>query len=221
MRNVTGKRIRTAAVAVAVCGLLIPSSGVADRPATAGESLAASRPVDITLDARQSLRGYVVDHAGKVQPSAPVYLFRDQRLVATELTGTGGEFVVENLRGGTYQLAVGERVLHIRCWASEVSPPHAQRSLLVSVADVLVTISDFPDYIDASGGQVFGAFVVKLAADSKSAKCGFKNGDTIVRVGSTTVRTLDDFNRALKNATGSVTCKVFRGYQHYDLTIEP
>ena len=85
----------------------------------------------------------------------------------------------------------------------------------------LVTISDFPDYIDASGGQFFGAFVVKLDAGSKAAESGFKNGDTIIRIGSTEVRNIDDLTRALKSAAGTVNCTVFRGYKHYELIIKP
>lgn len=85
----------------------------------------------------------------------------------------------------------------------------------------LVSISDFSDYIDASGGQFNGAFVVRLDAGSKAAQASFKNGDTIVQVGSIEVRNLDDLQQALKTTTGSVICKVFRGYQHYDLTVEP
>lgn len=85
----------------------------------------------------------------------------------------------------------------------------------------LVTISDFPDYIDASGGQFFGAFVVKLDAASKAAAAGFKNGDTIIRIGSTEVRNLDDLARALKSATGPVSCHVFRGYRYYEFRMEP
>ena len=85
----------------------------------------------------------------------------------------------------------------------------------------LVTISDFPDYIDASGGQFFGAFVVKLDAGSKAAAAGFKNGDTIIRVGSTEVRNIDDLTDVMRSATGPVSCKVFRGYKHYEITLDP
>jgi hypothetical protein len=84
----------------------------------------------------------------------------------------------------------------------------------------LVTISDFPDYIDASGGQFFGAFVVKLDAGSPAAAAGLLNGDTIIRAGSIEVRTLEDLERALKTATGSVDLNVFRGYKQYELTVK-
>ena len=84
----------------------------------------------------------------------------------------------------------------------------------------LVTISDFPDYIDAYGGQDYGAFVVKLAADSLGAKAGLKNGDTIIRAGSTEVQNLEDLKRALTSATGAVAVKVFRDYKQFDLTVK-
>ncbi len=85
----------------------------------------------------------------------------------------------------------------------------------------LVTISDFPDYIDASGGQSFGAFVKRIDAESKAAKAGFKNGDTIIRAGSIEVRKLEDLERALKSATGPLTCVVFRSYKRFELTVQP
>lgn len=85
----------------------------------------------------------------------------------------------------------------------------------------LVTISDYPDYIDASGGQFVGAFVRKLVPGSKAADAGFKNGDTIIAIGSVEVRTVGDLERALKAQTGAIKCKVFRGYEHYELTLKP
>ena len=78
----------------------------------------------------------------------------------------------------------------------------------------LVTISDFPDYIDASGGQPTGVFIESLAKDSPAAKAGMKEGDTIIRLNSTEVRRLEDLERALKKADGDFDVKVFRNYQH-------
>lgn len=84
----------------------------------------------------------------------------------------------------------------------------------------LVTISDFPDYIDASGGQAFGAFAVKVDADSPAAKAGLMNGDTIIQANSARIETLEDLKRALESEKGSVVLNVFRGYKHYVLTID-
>jgi len=84
----------------------------------------------------------------------------------------------------------------------------------------LVTISDFPDYIDASGGQPFGAFVVKVEPNSRAAKAGFQSGDTIIRAGASEVRTVEDLARALKAASGPVSCTVFRGYKNYEMMVD-
>lgn len=84
----------------------------------------------------------------------------------------------------------------------------------------LVTISDYPDYIDASGGQFFGAFVRQLEANSKAAKAGFRNGDTLIKVGEMDVRNLNDLDQALKAQPGVLTVKVFRGYEHVELELE-
>ncbi len=84
----------------------------------------------------------------------------------------------------------------------------------------LVTISDFPDYIDASGGQPSGVFVDRIAKDSPALKAGMKEGDTLIRLNATEVRTLKDLERALKQAKGVLTVKVFRNYQHLEFTLE-
>ncbi|MDF7806420.1 chitobiase/beta-hexosaminidase C-terminal domain-containing protein [Pontiellaceae bacterium B12219] len=84
----------------------------------------------------------------------------------------------------------------------------------------LVTISDFPDYIDASGGQSSGVFVDRMGKDSPALKAGMKEGDTIIRLNTTEVRTLEDFERALKKANGVFSVKVFRNYQHHEFTVE-
>ena len=78
----------------------------------------------------------------------------------------------------------------------------------------LVSISDFPDYIDASGGQPTGVFIESLAKDSPALEAGMKEGDTIIRLNSTEVRQLEDLERALEKATGDFEVKVFRNYQH-------
>ena len=79
----------------------------------------------------------------------------------------------------------------------------------------LVTISDFPDYIDATGGQPTGVFIDRLSSDSPAVKAGMKEGDTIIRLNATEVRQLEDLERALKKAKGEFKVKVFRNYQHH------
>ncbi len=102
-------------------------------------------------------------------------------------------------------------------------PEHAAPSATASMewlGMTLVTISAHPDYIDASGGQSSGVFVVTLAEGSEAARAGFSNGDTIVRIGPREVRTVDDLTRALESCDSPVTFTVFRGYRHCELTLD-
>lgn len=84
----------------------------------------------------------------------------------------------------------------------------------------LVEISAFPDLIDASGGQDTGVYVVGLASGCAAAKAGMRDGDTIIRLNKTEVRTLDDFERALKTAEGPLVFTVFRSYEQVEFTVE-
>ena len=85
----------------------------------------------------------------------------------------------------------------------------------------LVNIADFPDYIDASGGQASGLFATSVPPKSAAATAGLKDGDTIIRIGSTEVRSVRDLKRQLKKAKEDVTVTVFRGYEHLEFSLEP
>ncbi len=83
----------------------------------------------------------------------------------------------------------------------------------------LVTISDFPDYIDASGGQPTGVFAVSLQKGSLAAKAGFEDGDTIIEANGQEIKKISDLEKVLEANPQTIKCKVFRGYKHFDLTI--
>ena len=99
-------------------------------------------------------------------------------------------------------------------------PGAAEPELMQWAGMELVTISDFPDYIDASGGQASGVFATSVSRGSAGERAGMKKGDTVIRLNGTEVRTLNDMHRALKEAKGAVKVKVFRGYSHYEFTVE-
>ena len=85
----------------------------------------------------------------------------------------------------------------------------------------LVSISEFPDHIDATGGQAFGAFVVEIDGGSAAAAAGIEAGDTVIRLGSTEVRDLKDLNRAIKSVKDQVKVTVFRGYENIEYVFKP
>ena len=86
----------------------------------------------------------------------------------------------------------------------------------------LVTISDFPDYIDASGGQNYGVFIESIDKSSNAAKYGFKTGDTIIKFKSDKVEDLSFFRTAL-NSIGkkenTLSCTIFRNYELIDVNV--
>jgi hypothetical protein len=78
----------------------------------------------------------VVDDAGKAASGINVLLFHEDQLVASGLSDANGEFAIANLGGGNYQIAAGERLVLLRCWAPRTAPPTAARSTLIQVSDI-------------------------------------------------------------------------------------
>ena len=142
------KRIRQTALFLAVTGLLIPTQCFSQAPVEDQSpnlpTLAsfqpaeaqAVRPVDISLDEGNTLRGAVVDNAGKAAPFATVLLMRQQQIVAVGQSSKEGKFAIANVRGGVYQIASGDRVTLLRCWADGSAPPSAKDATLLQISDV-------------------------------------------------------------------------------------
>ncbi|MDF7799075.1 family 43 glycosylhydrolase [Pontiellaceae bacterium B1224] len=84
----------------------------------------------------------------------------------------------------------------------------------------LVSIADYPDHIDASGGQASGAYITQLDSGSAAEQAGLKEGDTLIAANGKDVDTLKDLQNVLNQKPKSITCKVFRGYKHYEFTIQ-
>lgn len=142
------KRIRQTALLMAVTGLLIPTQCFSQAPVenqspnlptpTSFQPAEAQaiRPVDISLDEGNTLRGAVVDNAGKAAPFASVLLLRQQQVVAVGQSDEEGKFAISNVRGGVYQIASGDRVSLLRCWTDGTAPPSAKEATLLQVSDV-------------------------------------------------------------------------------------
>ena len=127
------KWIRSSAAVVAVSGLLIPAPCLAE---TAAEETLSARLVDVALEEGNILRGFVVDSAGQASEEVNVLLFHQQQLVASGISGERGEFAIANVRGGFYQIAAGDQVRSLRCWAFNTAPPTAKHTALLQIDDV-------------------------------------------------------------------------------------
>lgn len=136
------------AVVLASLGVLLPGPvfGASPLPPPgAGPAFRASeappaplRIADVTLDARGSLLGVVVNVEGVPVSGAAVTLRRGDVEVGHAVTDGLGRFAIEGLRGGTHQLATGRYATLVRIWSPGTAPPQAKSlALLVVGGDVV------------------------------------------------------------------------------------
>jgi hypothetical protein len=130
----TFKYIKTAAVALANAGLLLPNStALAANPAGIADSQATvATPViqDVAITGGV-LRGQVTDAQGVGVAKAAVSVWTSGRQVASTRTDADGKFSVANLRGGSYTVAAGNGGGVYRLWAENSAPPQARPGVLI------------------------------------------------------------------------------------------
>ena len=139
-------RLSRLLVALGTVGLLLPPSMLAaEGPAARlpSQSVAAAHNVDqATLDVALQpggvLRGQIVRPDGS--PLGGVHLSvrrQDQQIVAGS-TNAQGAFAFSGLRGGVYQLRLGNSLTTFRAWATDTAPASALPSLLLVRDETLV-----------------------------------------------------------------------------------
>ncbi len=87
--------------------------------------------VDVALGERGTMTGQVVDTQGLGVAEQAVALVQDGQEIARATTDDRGYFFFENVPGGVYQLAAGDRAVVLRAWAAGTAPPVAQPGVLV------------------------------------------------------------------------------------------
>lgn len=138
------KSTRSVSVSLACCGLLFPSGAFAQQrvlqPSAAivkstAEPTQNSQVSDVQLDKEQTLVGVVVNRTGVPVPRLPVQLWQQSKLLQTIESNQQGVFHFRSLRGGPYQIAVGDNVQVLRCWAAGSAPPQARDTLRLTVSE--------------------------------------------------------------------------------------
>lgn len=121
----TGWIVRSVFLSLATLGLCLPQVAFAASPA-------ANPPVvDIALADGGVLQGQVVDLQGSGVAGVPVSVKSQDREIVRTTTTEGGQFSVQGLRGGVYQLAAGQGQGVYRMWAANTAPPSAQKNVIV------------------------------------------------------------------------------------------
>ena len=146
-------RWKSALLVLGAVGTVVPASNVAaaDRSTspTVAASTAASVPstasqqaalkiTDVSLGKKGELTGVVVDGQGKAVARSKVVVRHGRTAVAETTTNDAGQFRVDGLRGGVYQIVHADGVSVFRVWANGTAPKSAKTNALVVVGKRLV-----------------------------------------------------------------------------------
>ncbi len=134
--------VRSAAISLAYTGLLFPPGNLrADTPnrqAKPQQTVQAPRIVDVALGAGGTVTGRVIDDQGIGIANAVVSIRQGDQEIAKTLTDKNGLYVVNNLRGGVYDVvAAGGRGV-FRFWAPETAPPSGRDVAIVVSGSAVV-----------------------------------------------------------------------------------
>jgi hypothetical protein len=123
-------------------GFLVPSGIVA-----AAETPSAQQPApaihDIALGEQGTLQGIVVNGEGRPMAKATVVVRQGKVPAGQAVTAENGQFRVQGLKGGVYEVASGQGAGTFRLWADKTAPPAAKNGVLV-VAQPLTVRGQMP-----------------------------------------------------------------------------
>lgn len=86
---------------------------------------------DVSLGAKGKLTGFVLDGQGKAVAGSRVIVRLGRRNVAEATTDAMGQFRVEGLRGGVYQIVHADGVSVFRVWKNGTAPRSAKLNALL------------------------------------------------------------------------------------------
>ncbi|MGZ0165830.1 MAG: carboxypeptidase-like regulatory domain-containing protein [Planctomycetales bacterium] len=92
---------------------------------------AAIKINDVSLGTKGELTGFVLDGQGKAVADSRVIVRLGRKNVAETTTGATGQFRVEGLRGGVYQIVHADGVAVFRVWKNGTAPRNAKLNALL------------------------------------------------------------------------------------------
>lgn len=123
------RKLTHAVVAIACIGMVVPQAILAAPQAVAP----AVKARDVSLNAAGRLSGVVLTSQAKPIAGTPVTLLKGKDIVATVFADKEGKFSFDQVKSGSYVIAVREgadnKVTPIRVWKAEAAPANAARNL--------------------------------------------------------------------------------------------
>ena len=119
---------------------LVPNLTFATKPSVPNATKKVGKPLltDIALQPGGVLVGRVLLSKEPLQKQQKIVVRQNNQLVAEATTDTNGQFVVNGLRGGIYEISSPQGVGSFRAWAEGTAPPSARHfAVLVGSNDVV------------------------------------------------------------------------------------
>ncbi|MBX3443350.1 MAG: carboxypeptidase regulatory-like domain-containing protein [Planctomyces sp.] len=128
---------------------------------TAPAKRVVAAPTDVVLTSAGELRGRVITAEGQAVDGAAVSLQQNGKTVGRATTTESGDFRLENVRGGVYQVSAGQSSRVVRAWTEESAPP-AARPTTTLVQGNLVRGQDEWDYFETDEMVIAGIATAAL-----------------------------------------------------------
>jgi len=163
--------LQRSAVALSCVGLLTAQFAEAAGGAT-GRSQSAAAPLiqDVALQAGGSLRGQISDVQGTPQVAVPVSLLKDGVRMAAVRTDRAGQFAINGLSAGIYQVQAADSTSICRVWAPGTAPPGARHGVLVVEGQQVVRGGGVAGHPWLLAAIVFAAIAIPVALDSNDSE---------------------------------------------------
>jgi hypothetical protein len=123
--------LKSALVALAMVGIVFPQARIlaAEQKSPAKPNvkvLAAHSILDVSLGQGGAFTGRAIDHSGTPIVGAKVVVKQGKTEVGQSVTDAQGNFAVQNLKSGVYQVSSGSTEGSYRLWSQQGAPPSAK-----------------------------------------------------------------------------------------------
>lgn len=184
----TGKFLSGALVALAAVGMIVP------QPVLAAAPVHKAAATDVRLNDSGQLVGQAVNATGANLSGTKVELRKNGIVAMTVETNDKGQFAMNSVAPGTYQLAVGPQVADVRVWNAATAPPTALPKALLLAGDPAVRGQYGPAECPPGGGGYFGGLdFITLATVGTATTAAIISGVTLSKV--------NDLEDAVNNAS--------------------
>ncbi|MCG6155816.1 carboxypeptidase-like regulatory domain-containing protein [Rubinisphaera margarita] len=162
--------LKGALASLACLGMAIPSTVMAD--AKMNQVASKVQIADVALN-NGVMSGKVVDTQGQNVNGGVVKVSLGSKVVASAVTDANGEFAINDLKSGLYQVSSGESQSVVRLWDGQVAPPAAKSNVLIVQGNTVRAQCDSPtDYV------ILGTAITGVALGGAALAQG--DGDTII-----------------------------------------